>query len=240
MTYKESDETDAQHAKHPIPSQTIGCFRDRLKQAMGRTGGRAFARKCGLSEGAIRSYLSGDTYPTLDRLEQIAHASGVSAIWLAFGIAEPDFEEGTPVAAATALDEDRFALVPLYDVTVSAGHGLLNGEENKLADLAFTRYWLNKAGLRLSQLAAIRVKGDSMEPTIRGGDTILVDMAHTLIQDGQVFVIRDGDTLLVKRLQRKLGGVIRVISDNRLYPEFETAADTLEVVGRAVWKGGLI
>lgn len=67
-----------------------------------------------------------------------------------------------------------------------------------------------------------------------------MDMGCTQIQDGQVFVIRDGDTLLVKRLQRKLGGVIRVISDNRLYPEFDASADSLQVVGRAVWKGGLI
>lgn len=67
-----------------------------------------------------------------------------------------------------------------------------------------------------------------------------MDMGCTQIQDSQVFVIRDGDTLLVKRLQRKLGGVIRVISDNRLYPEFDASADSLQVVGRAVWKGGLI
>lgn len=240
MTYEATDKTDAEGAEHPFPQNGIGCFKDRLKTALGSRSLRSFSRECGLSEATLRSYLAGDTYPTLDRLEQIARAAGTSAIWLAYGMAMPDVEEGTAVAASTALDSDRFALVPLYDVTVSAGHGLLNGEENKLADLAFTRYWLNKAGLHLNQLAAIRVKGDSMEPTIRGGDTILVDMAHTQIQDGQVFVIRDGDTLLVKRLQRKLGGVIRVISDNRLYPEFDAAADTLEVVGRAVWKGGLI
>jgi phage repressor protein C with HTH and peptisase S24 domain len=185
----------------------------------------------------LEYYLTGEREPKVSRCVEIAKAVSVDVGWLVSGEGEM---RPKPADTPVSLDEDRFALVPLYDVTVSAGHGLLNGGENKLADLAFTRYWLNKAGLHLNQLAAIRAKGDSMEPTIRSGDTILVDMAHTQIQDGQVFVIRDGDTLLVKRLQRKLGGMVRVISDNRLYPEFEAAADTLHVVGRAVWKGGMI
>lgn len=43
---------------------------------------RAFGKKCGLSEGALFSYLSGETYPTLDRLDAIAAASGRSPGWL--------------------------------------------------------------------------------------------------------------------------------------------------------------
>ena len=85
MTYRESDKTDASGTQHPIPAGAIGCFRERLKEAMGTTAARGFARESGLSEGAIRSYLSGETYPTLDRLEQIAKAANVSAMWLAFG-----------------------------------------------------------------------------------------------------------------------------------------------------------
>ncbi|WPP47131.1 helix-turn-helix transcriptional regulator [Pseudomonas sp. AN-1] len=199
--------------------------------------GDELSRLTAIPRRTLEYYLTGEREPKVSRCVEIAKAVGADVGWLVSGEGEI---RPKPAEANTALDEDRFALVPLYDVTVSAGHGLLNGEENKLADLAFTRYWIKKVGLCLSQLAAIRVKGDSMEPTIRGGDTILVDMAHTQIQDGQVFVIRDGETLLVKRLQRKLGGVIRVISDNRLYPEFEATADSLHVVGRAVWKGGLI
>lgn len=47
-------------------------FALRLKEAMGGTGIRAFGKKCGLSEGALFSYLSGHTFPTLDRLAAIA------------------------------------------------------------------------------------------------------------------------------------------------------------------------
>ncbi len=74
---------------------------------------------------------------------------------------------------------------------------------------------------------------------MRGGDTILVDMAHTQIQDGQVFVIRDGSApgqAPAAQAGRCDTGHQRQPS----LPEFEATADSLHVVGRAVWKGGLI
>lgn len=60
-------------------------FPDRLRETLGGKSIRGFARECGLSEGVLRSYLRGDTFPTLDRLEAISSAAGVSATWLATG-----------------------------------------------------------------------------------------------------------------------------------------------------------
>ncbi|HCS3364943.1 TPA: helix-turn-helix transcriptional regulator, partial [Shigella flexneri] len=51
-------------------------FKERLEEAMNGESSRAFAAKCGLSDGVIRNYLSGKTYPSLDRLAQIAYATG--------------------------------------------------------------------------------------------------------------------------------------------------------------------
>lgn len=58
----------------------------------------------------------GETFPTLDRLEQIAQAAGTSAMWLAFG---------TPIPAEDSREkgDDNYAYIPLYDARVSAGHG---------------------------------------------------------------------------------------------------------------------
>jgi transcriptional regulator with XRE-family HTH domain len=66
-------------------SARLRSFPERLRRAMDGKSIRGFARECGLSEGVMRSYLRGDTYPSLDRLETIALAAGVNDCWLATG-----------------------------------------------------------------------------------------------------------------------------------------------------------
>lgn len=56
-------------------------FKDKLSEAMGGESSRAFAARCGLSDTVIRNYLAGKTYPSLDRLAMIAHASGKTIQW---------------------------------------------------------------------------------------------------------------------------------------------------------------
>lgn len=199
---------------------------------MGSVGARAFARSCELSEGAIRSYLSGETYPTLDRLEQIAAAAGVSAVWLAYGINE------RPPAV---IEDDDYAYVPLYDARVSAGHGAWNDGARVLARLAFTRYSLRRQGLEPEQLAAFRVDGDSNEPILSDGDTVMVDLRRKEMRGDAMYVICLGDHLYAKRLQRQLDGGFQVISANPAYPPVlvpKDRLDELEMVGRVVWAGG--
>lgn len=195
----------------------------------------------------MRKWRSGVSEPGREHLEAIARQTGVSAAWLLLGDGDPDGNayqmqtqtQGLAVRAP-ALDgiEDRFALVPLYDVRVSAGHGAFNGTENVLTQLAFTRYWLNKLGLHAAHLVAVRVDGDSMEPTIRSGDVLLIDRAQTHPRDGAIYVMRREDWLVAKRLQLLAGGRVRVISDNQTYPPEEVEPAALEILGRAVWKGG--
>ena len=57
---------------------------DRLREAMGDQSGTAFARRCGISEGAIRKYLLGAS-PSTENLIAIADAANVSIEWLAAG-----------------------------------------------------------------------------------------------------------------------------------------------------------
>ncbi|CAM3278654.1 helix-turn-helix transcriptional regulator [Xenorhabdus nematophila] len=60
-------------------------FKDRLRQAMGSESGNSLAKRCGISEAAIRTYLSGKTYPSLDKLALLAEKCEVSIEWLANG-----------------------------------------------------------------------------------------------------------------------------------------------------------
>jgi phage repressor protein C with HTH and peptisase S24 domain len=76
-----------------------------------------------------------------------------------------------------------------------------------------------------------------MEPTISDGDSILINTAENEPQDGHIYVIRSGETLWVKRVQRMLDGSLSLISDNKMYApmilNLETTPD-VEIIGKVV------
>lgn len=133
-----------------------------------------------------------------------------------------------------------YALVPLYDAQCSAGDGAWNENCQVLTHLAFTRYSLRKQGLTPEHLSAIRVDGDSMEPVLEAGDTVLIDHTRTHIEGEGIYIIRLDHHLYAKRLQRSFDGVA-VISENPSYDRITVPRDRLdelEIIGRAVWAAG--
>lgn len=64
-------------------------FKYRLHSVISREPSvNAFAKKCGCTEGVLRSYLAGKSLPGLDKLVSIAKAGNVSVEWLATGEGE--------------------------------------------------------------------------------------------------------------------------------------------------------
>nr|WP_281254637.1 helix-turn-helix transcriptional regulator [Pseudomonas segetis] len=197
---------------------------------MSGAGARGFARASGLSEGAIRSYLSGETFPTLDRLAQIAQANNVDPMWLAFGV-------------TSIIEDDIYAYVPLYDARCSAGDGAWNDRCKVLVQLGFTRYSLRKKGLSPSDLACLRVDGDSMTGLLEDGDTVMIDQSRNTLEGEGVYVVLLDDHLYAKRLQRQFDGSVLIISHNKEYQPMTVPKDRLaelQIVGRVVWAGGWV
>ncbi len=131
----------------------------------------------------------------------------------------------------------EWADIPRLPLGASAGPGALTPEEIPSGRLRFSNRWLKAQGLEPAMLSVIEVEGDSMEPTLRDGDEILVDRTPRPLRAG-IHVIRLDDVLLVKRLESGPGGMLGVISDNTAYPRMERPARDVELIGRVVWKGG--
>lgn len=129
--------------------------------------------------------------------------------------------------------------VPRLELGVSAGPGALDPGEQAMGALRFSRWWLRQRGLDPALLSTVEVIGDSMEPTLRDGDEILVERVSGQPRDG-VHVVRLEGALLVKRLDTGRPGRLVLISDNRAYPPVEIEAAQAQVIGRAVWKSGRI
>jgi len=80
-----SDGAAGTRMEHPSSADELGCFSIRLKEVIGNRSVRGFASECGLSQASMLSYLSGDTFPSLDRLAAIAQAAGRPMAWFVGG-----------------------------------------------------------------------------------------------------------------------------------------------------------
>ncbi|MGE3691868.1 MAG: helix-turn-helix transcriptional regulator [Novosphingobium sp.] len=156
-----------------------------------------------------------------------------------FGVDEAELRESEENSHKQSADEqkDDWVDLPRLSLGASAGPGALTAEELPIGALRFSARWLRSQGLHAAQLSAIAVAGDSMEPTLRDGDEILVDRTPRPLRDG-VHVVRVGDALLVKRIDASRPDSLALISDNPAYPPVDIPADQCEVVGKVVWKSG--
>jgi phage repressor protein C with HTH and peptisase S24 domain len=128
--------------------------------------------------------------------------------------------------------------VPRLPLDASAGPGAFSAEEISFDAFRFSRRWLREMGLEGADLTAIRVEGDSMEPTLRSGDEIFVDR-NKRAGEG-IHVVRIGDALHVKQVQASAPGRITLISANDSYAPIDLEREEVEVIGRVVWKGGRV
>ena len=162
-----------------------------------------------------------------------------------FGVAETDLGapqgeqvwQAGPGEGKIPRAQAEWADIPRLPLGASAGPGAMAGAEIPSGQLRFSNRWLKGQGLDPAMLSVIEVEGDSMEPTLRDGDEILVDRTVRPLRSG-IHVIRLDDVLLVKRLEPGAAGTVRIISDNPAYPRAERAVNDVGVVGRVVWKGG--
>lgn len=144
-------------------------------------------------------------------------------------------------APADAPDDpagDDFLPVPKAAAKLSAGGGF-QVEEGFVGQYHFRSAWLRRL-CNPAHAVLFDCVGDSMEPTIRGDETVLVDMSRREIEDGGIYALGVDDAALIKRLRRTPAGLVRIISDNAAAgPEGPPVRpDEIRILGRVVWHGG--
>lgn len=135
---------------------------------------------------------------------------------------------------------EEFVHIPVFDVEASAGHGALTDQEAILYFLSFRREWLRMiSSAPFDKLSVIRVDGDSMEPTLSNGDTVLVDGTQNSPRSDGIYVLQFDNYLYVKRLlMNPAKGKVAIISDNSAYAPMEDIdLEELRIAGRVLWLG---
>lgn len=135
---------------------------------------------------------------------------------------------------------EEYAAVPVYAARAAAGAGG-HGEDETPARLLFRTHWLRSVTLAaLKDLGVIEVDGDSMEPTLRSGDHVLIDMTQRQPRrkDG-VYVLRSAGGLQVKRITaHPNNGRLAIRSDNPAYEAYtDIKPHDVDILGRVIWVG---
>lgn len=226
-------------------------FQERLQIVVKQVGNaNKLAKATNISASSIGKYITGEADPSRKRLIRIAKAGKVNPTWLLTGElpmhpgdhpGKNGIEETAADYSGDELKKNGFTLVPRYDVQVSLGSGALVDSEQIVEHLAFKTIWLKKEmNLEPGKLALISTIGDSMSPTIRDGDLLLVDMRQRQIGDDAIYIIRRDSYLVAKRFQRLFDGTVSIKSDNPIYKEEVVPRDAvkeLSLIGRVVWIG---
>lgn len=199
-----------------------------------------FALSIGVPQTTLSNMFNRDSTPKTELLNKIVEVHQVNPSYLLTGEG-PMFagQDVSPLAPAPSMVTYRGGglrelqetltgkLVPFLTQMVSAGPGAELLEYEDSCGLIC----LPEAAVK-GDLRALRVRGDSMEPTLRPGDIVVCDQNGW--QGDGVYVIRDQDSAYVKRVRRIREG-LEVISDNVAYKPWQCPSEELVLVGRVVF-----
>lgn len=126
-------------------------------------------------------------------------------------------------------------LVPKVQARLGAGGGSYAVDSEPEGQFAFRRDWLRQKG-NPEHMVLMEVIGDSMEPVIREGDTVLIDRSQQEVYSGGVYALGVEDTILVKRLE-KHPYKLALLSANTAYVPIYLKGEeinSVRIIGRVV------
>lgn len=223
------------------PDETVAA---RLSALYDRASGKtqaALARYCGVSTSAVNQWTKVGKISDAN-LRKAAEFFGVSVLWLQSGEGEK-----SPQIRTYGHDDEvppGFVAIPEYRLEFSAGPGseptweLIHDSE----DCWYRESFFQKRHLLPSRCKRARVCGNSMEPEIQDGDTILFECfeesrpGSVHISDGGIYVLSIDGEYRVKYISKIKNGLL-VSSENPAYRPEEYVGeecDRLRILGRVV------
>jgi phage repressor protein C with HTH and peptisase S24 domain len=228
---------------------TIGKRLDEAMREAGIESQSALSRASGVPQPTINRILKdvGKKGPESHTLLPLAQACGVNFRWLQEGIGPMKGSEqvdittlypgARPVVANNPNNQSRTSIRKVLDIRLSAG---INGFGFELDPRDHGNWdvptrWLEKNNFTPSQLFAIDVKGESMEPNLYEGDVVIVNTGDTKLVNGHVYAVNFEGEAIIKRLIRE-GGQWYLHSDNPSprHPRLLCRSGDCKVIGRVV------
>lgn len=226
------------HLVGNVPLMESG-WRDRLRDEMSKQGFnmKSLSKKAGLGDTYVRDLLVRDKEPGIAKAQKICAVLEVPLPKI-FGTWDESVDDADEEVQMPVPSVDGFVSIGRFDAAFSMGPGSLIAEEPEpLGYWVFEDQWLHGLStVAPSLMAVVKVNGDSMTPTLFGGDLVLIDRSKTRPNVEGIYAIRVGDTAWVKRISVNLKSrKVRVLSDNPLVPKQpEMDEEDLSIIGRVI------
>lgn len=195
----------------------------------------SFVEATGANQGEISTLVSGKRTFGERKARKLEKLANLPDGWLDrknIGIPIQAVDDANPPADAVQIRRVKFS--------VSAGISgqAIDQEEVMGNPIFFRRDWLTSKGFFADKLLAVDVHGESMEPGLYDGDTVIVNTGDVSPKDGCVFVFRYEDETVVKRMIRDAGKwwLSSDNADQRRFPRKEALEGICEIIGRVIHK----
>lgn len=159
-------------------------------------------------------------------------------LYRTFGL-NPDWVEtgfGPTFLKPSASSDSIFKNIPKVKARLSAGGGSFEVGSEIEGYYAFRKEWLTTKG-NINKIVLMDIFGNSMEPEIKDGDTVLIDQSQKDILAGAVYAVGIDDTIMVKRLEKHPNKLV-LHSDNKDYSPIYLQGNeinSVRIIGKILW-----
>ncbi len=207
-------------------SSKFESFFQRISEATGISSQTKLASTLGINRSAITQAKRNDSIP--DRwILRLSRLFGFNPDWIEKGIGEK---------LVNIDDETEFRKIPKVKARLSAGGGSFEVEDEIEGLYSFKKDWLRSRG-NSGKMVLMDIFGNSMEPELKDGDTVLVDQSQKDIMAGAIYAVGIDDTVMVKRLEKHPNKLV-LLSDNKDYSPIYLQGgeiNTVRIIGKVIW-----
>jgi len=203
-------------------------FLQRVFEATGMTSQTELASALNINRSAITQARKKDSIPDKWIL-QLFRSFGLNPDWIETG-------SGQTFIKKSASIDSEFMIIPKVKARLSAGGGSFEVGSEIEDYYAFRKDWLSIKGT-INKMVLMDIFGNSMEPEMKDGDTILIDESQKDILAGAIYAVGIDDTIMVKRLEKHPNKLV-LLSDNKDYSPIYLQAseiDSVRIIGKVIW-----
>ena len=211
-------------------------LQDRIKLALEMSGRSKtdLWKGCGVSSGTVTAWFKGPNQTISGiNLMNACKILGVNPEWLATGMGEMQTD-------IYHLYNERIvkceSIESSYQESSIAIHNIHTHEPIK--SINFDLDWIQSRlpNHSLENLNLVFITNDSMLPTLKTGDFLIVDSGMNIFTNDGIYLIQSSAGIFIKRIYKNMDGSLLIKSDNSAYgleTIFENQSSDFNIIGKA-------
>lgn len=203
-------------------------FLQRVFEATGITSQTELASALNINRSAITQARKKDSIPDKWIL-QLYRSFGLNPDWVETG-------SGQKFHKHSDSNDSIFNNIPKVRARLSAGGGSFEVGSKIEGYYAFRKDWLRTKGA-INKMVLMDIFGNSMEPEMKDGDTILIDESQKDILAGAIYAVGVDDTIMAKRVEKHPNKLV-LLSDNKDYSPIYLQGgeiNSVRIIGKVIW-----